>query len=192
MRPDMPTTREHHRNPVAPPSAAAVRWARAAFAWMVVSFVWHAWMGIDYEAAMGPDADGPVWVFLAYDGLITVMSAVGGFCVVATVRPWGQNIPQWTVRLPLLCGSALLVVRGVPGMVENISMILGITPDGLFAGTGPATLSTADHVRTLVINGYFFLGAVVLLPVAVFHGRQLRARQLRDRQHRDRQHRDRR
>ncbi|SHF80089.1 DUF3995 domain-containing protein [Streptoalloteichus hindustanus] len=156
------------------PGLAAVRWAYAAVAWMVVSFLWHVWMGIDYESAMGADPGGPVWVFLAYDGLITVLSAVGAVCALATVRPWGQKIPQWTVRVPLLCGSALLVVRGVPGMVENLSMLVGLTPAGLFAGPD-ATLPPAEFVRTLVINGYFFLGAVVLVPVAVLHGRRLRA-----------------
>ncbi|MFD7663052.1 DUF3995 domain-containing protein [Streptomyces sp. NPDC059788] len=145
------------------------RWAWAAFGWMVTSFGWHLWMGVEYRRAMAAGSDeAPVWLFLAYDGLITAMSAAGAVIILATVRPWGGRFPVWMIRVPLWFGAVLLVVRGVPGLVENVTTATGLTPRGLLgraaelADTGSGAFWTG-----MTINGYFFVGAVVLVPVAV-------------------------
>ncbi|MGW9176945.1 hypothetical protein [Streptomyces decoyicus] len=151
-------------------------WAYAAFGWLTASFVWHLWMGIDYRSAMGGQDSVPVWGFLAYDGLITAMSAVGAVLAPATVRPWGRRLPPWTVALPLRFGAVLLVVRGVPGLVEDLTMVTGLTPYGLLGlAERPADLSSGEFWTDMAINAYFFVGAVVLLPLAVLHRRGLRA-----------------
>lgn len=109
-----------------------------------------------------------MWVFLVYDGVITGASGVGAVIVLATVRPWGGRFPVWMVRLPLWFGVGLLVVRGVPGLVENVTTAAGLTPRGLLgqgaelADIGPGTFWTG-----MAINTYFFVGAVVLVPVVV-------------------------
>lgn len=151
-------------------------WAYAAFGWLTASFVWHLWMGIDHRSAMGGQHTVPVWGFLAYDGLITAMSAAGAALALATVRPWGRRLPAWTVRLPLWCGAVLLVVRGVPGLVENLTMITGLTPYGLLGlAEQPADLASGEFWTDMAINAYFFLGAVVMLPLVVLHDRGRRA-----------------
>ncbi|UNO40499.1 hypothetical protein [Streptomyces sp. MST-110588] len=153
-------------------------WAYAAFGWLVLSFVWHAWMAVDYRRAMGPDSDAPVWVFLAYDGLVTLMSAVGAVLVLATVRAWGDRIPGWMVRVPLWFGAGLLVVRGVPGLIENITTVTGITPHGLLGqATELAGAWGTAFWTSLAINTYFFIGAVVMVPVAVAYERAVKSRQ---------------
>ncbi|MEU9486770.1 hypothetical protein AB0D83_24395 [Streptomyces decoyicus] len=151
-------------------------WAYAAFGWLTASFVWHLWMGIDYRSAMGGQDSVPVWGFLAYDGLITAMSAVGAVLALATVRAWGRRLPPWTVALPLRFGAVLLVVRGVPGLVEDLTMVTGLTPYGLLGlAERPADLSSGEFWTDMAINAYFFVGAVVLLPLTVLHRRGLRA-----------------
>ncbi|MGY4990979.1 hypothetical protein [Streptomyces nigrescens] len=151
-------------------------WAYAGFGWLVVSFGWHLWMGIDYRAAMGDGDRVPVWGFLVYDGLITAMSAIGAVLALAVVRPWGRRLPPWTVRLPLWFGAVLLLVRGVPGLVENLTTATGLTPYGLLGmAEQPADLASGEFWTGMVINTYFFVGAVVMLPLAVLHGKGLRA-----------------
>ncbi len=153
-----------------------VFWAYAAFGWLVVSFVWHLWMGIDYRSAMGGGGRVPVWGFLAYDGLITAMSAAGAVLALATVRPWGRRLPPWMVLLPLWFGAVLLVVRGVPGLVENVTTAIGLTPYGLLGlAEQPADPSSGEFWTEMAINTYFFVGAVLLLPLAVLHHRSLGA-----------------
>ncbi|MCZ1008182.1 hypothetical protein [Streptomyces lydicus] len=158
----------------------AAFWAYASFGWLAVSFVWHLWMGIDYRSAMGRQVTAPVWVFLAYDGLITAMSAAGAVLALAAVRPWGRRLPPWTVWLPLRFGAVLLVVRGVPGLVEDLTMVTGLTPYGLLGlAERPADLSSGTFWTDMAINGYFFAGAVVMAPLTVLHRRLLRAAESR-------------
>ncbi|WP_078970754.1 DUF3995 domain-containing protein [Streptomyces chattanoogensis] len=150
-------------------------WAYAAFGWLTASFVWHVGMGVDYRSSMGDGKGAPAWVFLAYDGLVAVMSAVGAALALATVRPWGGRLPVWLVRLPLWCGAVLLVVRGVPGLVENITTATGLTPYGLLGlAHEPVDRASGEFWTSMAINTYFFVGAVVLLPLVVLHGRQRR------------------
>ncbi|OKI10123.1 hypothetical protein A6A06_05830 [Streptomyces sp. CB02923] len=136
---------------------------------MVTSFGWHLWMGVDYRRAMGAGSEeAPVWLFLAYDGLITAMSAAGAVIVLAAVRPWGSRIPVWMIRLPLWFGAVLLVVRGVPGLVENVTTATGLTPRGLLGRAAElADTGSGAFWAGMAINGYFFVGAVVLVPVTV-------------------------
>ncbi|MFE1770204.1 hypothetical protein [Streptomyces sp. NPDC059008] len=125
----------------------------------------------------GEDA-GPVWVFLAYDGLITVMSAAGAALTLATVRPWGRRLPVWMVRLPLWGGTVLLTVRGVPGLVENITTATGLTPYGLLGlSEQPIDAASGEFWTTMAINTYFFVGAVVMLPLVLRYQRGVRTAQ---------------
>ncbi|WP_328385268.1 hypothetical protein OHS81_14960 [Streptomyces sp. NBC_00400] len=150
-------------------------WAYAGFGWLTVSFVWHLWMGIDYRSAMGRQVTAPVWVFLAYDGLITAMSAAGAVLALAAVRPWGRRLPPWTVWLPLRFGAVLLVVRGVPGLVEDLTTVTGLTPYGLLGlAERPADPASGTFWTDMAINGYFFAGAVVMVPLTVLHRRLLK------------------
>lgn len=157
------------------------RWAYAAVAWLVVCFGWHVQMGVMYEDSMGPDDGTPVWVFLAYDILIVLMSAAGVACVLATIRPWGRRVPAWLVRVPLWIGCAVLTLRGVPGLVENITTATGLTPYGLL-GLEDEAVDTGSWPfwKTMVINGYFFLGAMFLVPATVLSRRSGRGRRERE------------
>ncbi|GGR47170.1 DUF3995 domain-containing protein [Streptomyces netropsis] len=148
-------------------------WAYAAAVWLALSFVWHLQMGIMYRDAMGADSTGPVWIFLAYDGLITAMSLAGVVCVLAAVKPWGRRLPPWSVRWPLWFGCALLTLRGVPGLVENITVATGLTPYGLL-GMEEEPLDTGlwEFWKDMVINSFFFLGAVTLVPATVLSARR--------------------
>lgn len=163
---------ESQRPPVRP------GWAHAAALWLAVSFVWHLQMGVMYEDAIGPGdhSDAEIAVFLVYDGLVTLMSAAGVGCVLATVRPWGARVPRWMVRGPLLFGCALLTLRGLPGLVENITVATGLTPHGLLGMDDEAIdTGTWDFWKSMVINSYFFLGAVTLIPATRRYTRALRA-----------------
>lgn len=150
-------------------------WAYAAAVWLTVSFVWHLQMGIMYRNAMGPGSTGPVWAFLAYDGLITGMSIAGVVCVLAAVKPWGRRIPPRLARWPLWFGCALLALRGVPGLVENITVATGLTPYGLLGmEKEPVDTGSWEFRKSMVINSYFSLGAATLIPATALSARRVR------------------
>ncbi|GAB2594011.1 hypothetical protein GCM10027168_28430 [Streptomyces capparidis] len=161
--------------PAAPGRAA---WAHAACAWMAVSFVWHAWMAVDYRDTMGGEDGGmSVAVFLVYDGAVTAASLAGALLALATVRPWGARLPLWAVRPPLWFGCALLTLRGVPGAVEAVTTASGLTPKGLLGRAEElADRGSPEFWQSLAINSYFFLGAALLVPAVVVFERRLRVR----------------
>jgi hypothetical protein len=140
-----------------PPYAAAV--------WLVVFVLWHLPVALGWTAvATGTAADAaPVSriVFHAYNGTLMAMASAGVAVVLATVRPWGRRIPRRLLTTPLLIGSTLLVVRGVPGFAEFILQVTGVAPAGLMGGQ-----PTTGSVRwaEYAINLYFFLGALLLVP----------------------------
>ncbi|MFE1176829.1 hypothetical protein [Streptomyces sp. NPDC058773] len=77
---------------------------------------------------------------------------------------------------PLRFGAVLLLVRGVPGLVENVTTATGLTPYRLLGLDGqPADPATGEFWTEMAINTYFFVGAVVMLPPALLHHRGLRA-----------------
>ncbi|MFC3499796.1 DUF3995 domain-containing protein [Micromonospora krabiensis] len=147
------------------------RWAYGTFAWLVFFVVSHV-VAVFFPGE-DPTGDGP-WDLRAYvifNLVLILMSAVGAAVVVATVRPWGRRVPRWVLLTPLWLGSALLVVRGVPGMVENLLMATGIRRGGF---VGAQDISTAELWAGLGINTYFFLGAVLLAMTTVSYVRRSR------------------
>ncbi|MCZ4125422.1 hypothetical protein [Streptomyces sp. H39-S7] len=154
------------------------RWAAyAAFVWMVSSVVWHIGMGV---VADDDVADGGPWgytAYIAYDSLIIIMSIVGAVLCLATVRPWGDRLSRRTVLAPIAIGSVLLIVRGVPGLIENIFVLTGITPRGFLGVVDDSveTPSTTEVWQGVAINAYFFVGAILLVPATINYFRRTRA-----------------
>ena len=95
------------------------------------------------------------------------MSAIGAAVVLATVRPRARHRPRWLLLTPLVSGSMLLVVRGVPGMVENLLMVTGVRRGGF---VGAADISAGEFWAGIGINTYFFAGAVLLVGATVSYG----------------------
>ncbi|SCE91038.1 hypothetical protein GA0070214_103202 [Micromonospora chaiyaphumensis] len=149
----------------------SARWAYGTFAWLVFFVVSHV-VAVFFPGD-DPTGDGP-WDLRAYvifNVVLILMSAVGAAVVVATVRPWGRRVPRWVLLTPLWFGSTLLVVRGVPGMVENLLMATGIRRGGF---VGAEDISTAELWAGLGINTYFFIGAVLLSVTTVSYVRRSR------------------
>ncbi|MCG5457268.1 hypothetical protein PSH03_002375 [Micromonospora sp. PSH03] len=121
----------------------------------------------------GPDptGDGP-WGMRAYvifNVVLISMSTIGAAVVLATVRPPARRRPRWLLLTPLLFGSILLVIRGAPGMAENLLMVSGIRRGGF---VGVADISTGEFWTGIGINTYFFAGAVLLVGTTVSYGRR--------------------
>jgi hypothetical protein len=118
-----------------------------------------------------PTGDGP-WDMRAYvifNVVLISMSAIGAAVVLATVRPRARHLPRWLLLTPLLSGSALLVIRGVPGMIENLLMVTGVRRGGF---VGVADISTGELWTGVAINTYFLAGAVLLVGATVSYVRQ--------------------
>ncbi|MFI1224661.1 MULTISPECIES: hypothetical protein [unclassified Streptomyces] len=154
------------------------RWAAGtAVVWMAVSTITHVGAAfIPKESAVAPGAPWGYTAYLVYDALIIAMSVVGTLVCLATVRPWGDRVPRLAVLAPLVIGSVLLFVRGVPGFIEIVLVTTGVTPRGLWAlvDDSARVIPESQMVRDALINGYFFLGALCLIPTTLAYARRTR------------------
>ncbi|MER7892861.1 hypothetical protein ABTX15_23870 [Micromonospora sp. NPDC094482] len=140
--------------------------------------MWLIFFVVSHVAAVcfpgdDPTGGGP-WDLRAYvifNVILILMSAVGAVVVVGTVRPWGRRVRRWVLLTPLWFGSALLVVRGVPGMVENLLMAAGVRRGGF---VGAEDISTAEFWAGIGINTYFFVGGVLMVATTVSYVRRSR------------------
>ncbi|MFF0253642.1 hypothetical protein ACFYPW_14240 [Micromonospora zamorensis] len=151
------------------PTLTDRRWAYGAFAWLIFFVVSH--VILVFFPGDDPTGDGP-WDMRAYvifNVVLISMSAIGAAVVLATVRPPARHLPRWLLLAPLVCGSVLLAIRGVPGMVENLLMVTGVRRGG-FMGAGD--ISTGEFWAGIGINTYFFTGAVLLVGTTVSYGRR--------------------
>ncbi|MEH1166786.1 hypothetical protein V6V47_15515 [Micromonospora sp. CPCC 205539] len=151
------------------PAFRGPRWAHGALAWLVFFVVSH--VILVFIPGDDPTGDGP-WSMRAYvifNVVLISISAVGAAVVLATVLPWARHLPRWLLLTPLLCGSVLLVLRGVPGMAENLLMVTGIRRGGF---VGAEDISTGEFWAGIGINSYFFAGAVLLVVATVSYCRR--------------------
>ncbi|MGA4727966.1 hypothetical protein ACWEOS_20225 [Micromonospora taraxaci] len=137
------------------------RWAYGALAWLIFFIVSHL--------ALLFFPSGDLRTYTIFNVVLIAMSTAGAAVVVATVRPWARPLPRWLILTPLWFGSVLLVVRGVPGMVENLLMVTGVRRGGF---VGAQDISTGEFWAGLAINTYFFVGAVLLVGATVSHVRR--------------------
>jgi hypothetical protein len=147
------------------------RWAYGALAWLIFFVVSHVVLVL--FPGDDPTGDGP-WgrtAYVLFNVVLIAMSAVGATVVVATVRPWGRYLSRWVLLTPLWFGCVLLVIRGVPGMVENLLMVTGIRRGGF---VGDQDISTSEFWAGIGINTYFFVGAVLLVATTVSNARRSR------------------
>jgi hypothetical protein len=140
--------------------------AYASAAWLVAFVGWHVPLSLGWNP-LPDNGDGMSGaVFHTYNVTLICMATIGAVAVLATVRPWGRRIPRWLLLTPLVVGSVLLVLRGVPGFVEFLGQVTGVAPAGLMGLADPDLVAPTG--RTLwagyAINLYFFLGAVLLVP----------------------------
>ncbi|MGA5309071.1 hypothetical protein [Micromonospora taraxaci] len=142
------------------PHFASRRWAYGALAWLVFFVVSHVVLLLFSGDDPSAHSPGGTRAYTVLNVVLIAMSLAGAAVVVATVRPSARPLPRWLILTPLWFGSVLLVVRGVPGMVENLLMVTGVRRGGF---VGAQDISTGEFWAGLAINTYFFVGAVLLV-----------------------------
>lgn len=133
--------------------------------WLIAFLAWH----VPFFFGWNP-FDGEIdSVFHVYNLTLVGIAVAGTVIVLATVRPWGRRIPRWAVLIPLMVGSVLLVLRGVPGFVEFLAQVSGLAPAGLLGlfdkSLPPAT--GAELWAGYFVNLFFFVGALLIVPTTV-------------------------
>jgi hypothetical protein len=146
------------------------RWAYTAWAWMVVFAAFHAyWLLGGHFGLAGPIPEPSLDVFTI---AVATMFAAGLVVPLAAARPWGRRLPAWMLVAALWTGSALLTLRGLAGVVDDLVRTTGILPNGLTGLTLEQTLGTASPATSAMWTGrvtdwYFTLGGLLFALAAV-------------------------
>ncbi|MEO3768754.1 hypothetical protein [Micromonospora sp. B9E7] len=144
------------------------QWAYGALAWLIFFIASHVVLVFFPGDDPTVHSPGGRRAYVIFNVVLISMSTVGAAVLVATVRPWARRLPRWTILAPLWFGSVLLVVRGAPGLVENLLMVTGVRRGGF---VGAQDISTGEFWAGLAINTYFFAGAVLLVGATVTYVR---------------------
>ncbi|MFD7020772.1 DUF3995 domain-containing protein [Streptomyces sp. NPDC059928] len=155
---------------------------RAAFIWVIVFIAFHVYWYFGGTFGFG-DASATVpqtktvgdWVFAV---VISGMFLVGALVPFALHRPWGRAVPRWILHCCTWTGAALLLVRGVAGVVDTVVRDTGLMKNGLMGMTeeqvsGDAHPSAYTQWSGTTIDLYFALGGVLFALAALWYRRSL-------------------
>jgi hypothetical protein len=95
--------------------------------------------------------------FLAYDLLAGVLCVLGAVVALALVRPWGRAFPRRTLPVLARVGGAVLLLRGVVGLVQDVLIVAG-------PGNG--------WHPTMLYDPWFLAGGVLFCAAARRHDRE--------------------
>src|SRR3712207_1033913 len=110
----------------APRWAALVGYAACAWAFLfaVAHFYWALGGCAGFPVEACEDGFGNPW-FLAYDLVAGILCVLGAVVALALVRPWGRNIPRRTLLVLVWARGAVLLLRGVVGLVQDVLIVAG-------------------------------------------------------------------
>ncbi len=163
-----PPTNARRRNaprPNTPPPSR--RPGYLAGAWVLAFVAMHVYWFAGGRVGFGDQADPiPDASFGLFGLAVAVSFALGAVVPFAAVRPWGSRLPRWMLVTALGIGCALLTLRGLAGLADDLLRVTGIADNGLTGLTWEQTLGSAHpSARTLwsgrAIDAYFTLGGLL-------------------------------
>lgn len=129
------------------------RMAYAAFGWVLVFLAWHVvWAATGLAVPRPSDRTGAARIALwAFEVVLIVMVAVGIALPLALARPWGRRVPRWILLGAAWIGCALLGVRGIWGVADDVARAVGWSR-GLSGMTTAQVMGTAHPSAWMVLS----------------------------------------
>ncbi|MFC1431855.1 hypothetical protein ACEZDB_14500 [Streptacidiphilus sp. N1-3] len=161
---------------------ASLTTARAALGWVVVFLAWHVvWYATGLSAPTAAVHHGAARVlFYAFSVLVYLMVAIGIAVPLALAGPaWGRRIPRRLLLFLAWAGSALLLVRGLSGVADDLLRATGVLRDGLTGLTEAQSMGTAHPSWWAVFAGdatdALFLAGGLVFGLAALSFQRLRS-----------------
>lgn len=170
------------------PQPAAVRTgqraAYTAWAWVVVFTCFHVYwfLGGGFGLAGDlPEASPDLWSVTVW-----AVFAAGLVVPLAAAQSWGQRIPRWMLLAALWIGFAVLTLRGLAGIVDDLLRVsgsaTGLTGLSIEQVFGTANPSTVDRWTGRITDWYFALGGLLFAWAAIAYGTRQRPPAVTDEQ----------
>lgn len=142
-----------------------VRSAYAALAWVVVFFAFHIYWYLGGSFASPGKLPGLIphtlvgWISSV---LVDAAWPLGAWACLAIARGWPQGRMRRAALIVVWLGCTVLVVRGGAGLIDDLTRVTGILPNGL---TGLSTKQTTGMAHVTVsgwaIDANFFAGGII-------------------------------
>jgi hypothetical protein len=144
-------------------TAARHRPALLAFAWTAVFIVWHAYWALGGDFGFGDQESGFPDAGWAFAVVVSGMFAAGLAVPVAVARGVG---PRRVLTGLLWAGAAVLALRGLSGLADDLLRFSGAAETGLTGLSDEQVLGTAEPSAytiwsTVGIDAFFALGGAV-------------------------------
>jgi hypothetical protein len=123
----------------------------------------------------GLAGDMPAARFDLWSVAVWGLFAAGLVVPLAAAQSWGRRFSRWLLLAMLWAGSAVLIVRGFAGIVDDLLRIggsaTGLTGLTIEQVLGTANPSAVDRWTGRVTDWYFTLGGVLFAVAAVAYRR---------------------
>jgi hypothetical protein len=155
-----------------------VRAANLAFGWVVVFLAFHIYWYLGGSFVSPGTLPGSPhttagWIF---EVLTDGMWVLGLLVPLAISRSWARGRLARPAAIVAWLGCAVLVLRGASGLIDDLTRVTGMLPNGLSGiSTKDASGTTTVTWAMWAIETYFLLGGLVFGALALSLGRSRRA-----------------
>jgi hypothetical protein len=154
------------------------RTAYLAFAWVLAFLAWHVvWALTGLEIPSASRHGGSTRVLMEVSAVaVDLLAAAGAVLPLALAQAWGRRVPRWMLLVATWTGCALLSVRGLAGIGDDLARLTGVLPRGLTGLTTAQAMGTAHPSTWAVVAGgatdlLFTAGGLVFGMAAVAYRR---------------------
>jgi hypothetical protein len=164
------------RRPTRPVHAGRQDAAYAALAWVVVFVLAHVYWYLGGTLVRPTLPQGTPGMF---DAVLILMTVTGLAAPLAAVHRWGRRIPASLLAAVLWAGCAVLLLRGLAGVADELLRVTGVAQGGLTGLSREQVTGFAEPSRGVLwtgraIDGYFTLGGLLFGAAALAFRRHVK------------------
>lgn len=149
--------------------------AYTALGWVVLFFAFHVYWYLGGTLASPGKIPGvphspAAWIV---NVVVTLAFPLGAWVSLAVARGWARGRLAPVTKAVVRVGCTVLLLRGIPGILDDLTRATGIFPQGI---TGLSLEDTTGHAdlrwSDWAIDAYFLAGGIVFWNLAVHHRAQ--------------------
>ena len=152
-----------------------IRTANVALGWVLVFLSFHIYWYLGGSFVSPGKLPGrphslAAWAFTV---LVGGAFALGLLVPLAISRGWARRRLAGHVAMLVWAGCAILILRGATGLIDDLTRVSGILPNGLTGlSTKDATGTTSITWAGWAIDTYFLIGGIIFGALAISHRQQ--------------------
>jgi hypothetical protein len=149
-----------------------IRAAQVALGWAVVFVAFHVYWDLGGSFVSPGNLSGGISEHPVLRGIVDVLYGsmfVLGFLVpLAISRGWARGRLAQPVAILAWSGGAILTLRGATGLIDDLTRVTGVLPNGLSGISTESATGTASGTGSYwAIETYFLIGGLIFTWLAI-------------------------